>query len=221
MTTVRTPAAARGRIDKRRAILDAAFTVFSRAGYGQACVKEIAAEAGVAKPTVYNHLTDKATLFREAMAAAAESALAADLAALEPLHEPVGGTGDGVGGDVPAALTRVARELLRRHATAEAWALRRLLHAELTQFPDLLDTVRGDGTRRLGEALADRFARLMLAGRLRAADPAVAAEQFLALLDGPLEARSAMGTRRLRKADLDALADAAVETFLRAFGPES
>src|SRR5690606_41329263 len=73
----------RGRIDKRQAILDAAITVFARRGYDQACVQEIADEAGVAKPTVYNHLTDKATLFREAMTAAARTARARHLATLD------------------------------------------------------------------------------------------------------------------------------------------
>lgn len=62
--------APRGRIDKRQAILEAAFRTFAREGYGQSCVREIAAEAGVAKPTIYNHLGDKETLFREAMLAA-------------------------------------------------------------------------------------------------------------------------------------------------------
>lgn len=50
-----------------------AFEVFARRGYDQACVQEIADQAGVAKPTVYNHLTDKPTLLREAMRAAADS----------------------------------------------------------------------------------------------------------------------------------------------------
>ncbi|WP_241483058.1 TetR/AcrR family transcriptional regulator [Nocardiopsis halophila] len=53
------PAEARGRIDKRRAILEAASRVFTRDGYGRSCVREIAAEADVAKPTVYNHVHDK------------------------------------------------------------------------------------------------------------------------------------------------------------------
>jgi AcrR family transcriptional regulator len=58
---------ARGRIERRQAILDGAFAVFTRHGYAQACVKEIAQEAGVAKPTVYSHLNDKESLYREAV----------------------------------------------------------------------------------------------------------------------------------------------------------
>ncbi|MGW6741439.1 TetR/AcrR family transcriptional regulator [Streptomyces sp. NPDC055025] len=75
MTEATAPAgrtASRGRIDKRRAILDAAFTVFARRGYGQVCVKEIAEVAGVAEPTVYNHLNDKETLSWSAATSADE-----------------------------------------------------------------------------------------------------------------------------------------------------
>jgi len=56
---------ATGRIDKRQAILDAAFTIFARDGYYLAGVDAIAAEARVAKHTIYNHFRDKENLFRE------------------------------------------------------------------------------------------------------------------------------------------------------------
>ncbi|GAA4926475.1 hypothetical protein GCM10023334_032260 [Nonomuraea thailandensis] len=129
--------------------------MFAREGYAQACVQSIAREAGVAKPTVYNHMTDKATLFRHAMEAAAR---------------------------------------------------------------DILDIVQESGPDRLNQALADRLARLALAGRLRAADPDLAAEQFLALLLGPLEARTQLGTRQLQDAELRTMAVAAVDAFVRAWG---
>ncbi|WP_131770844.1 TetR/AcrR family transcriptional regulator, partial [Candidatus Protofrankia californiensis] len=57
----------RGRVDKREAILAAAFEVFARKGYEGASVDLIASEAGVAKPTLYNHLGSKENLFRLVM----------------------------------------------------------------------------------------------------------------------------------------------------------
>ncbi|GAA2116580.1 TetR/AcrR family transcriptional regulator [Actinomadura alba] len=204
--------APRGRIDKRQAILDAAFTVFAREGYGQACVKDIADEAGVAKPTVYNHLSDKANLFRQAMAAAAERSMADELAAIERLRD--------VGDDIRTALEDVGHRLLQCYCDDRSWALRRLLHAELGRFPELLDTVRGHGTGRVNDALADRLARLSLAGRLRAGDPAEAAEQFVALLTGPIEARSRLGTVPIPDAELHTVARAGVRTFLRAYATD-
>ncbi|TDC20573.1 TetR/AcrR family transcriptional regulator [Streptomyces sp. 8K308] len=203
--------APRGRIDKRQAILEAAFRVFARQGYANACVQEIAAEAGVAKPTVYNHLDSKERLFREAMAAAAASATARNLAAIDRLRAP--------GDDLRRALEEVARHLLGCYADERSRALWRLLNAELTAFPDLLDVVWGEGASRVTEALADRLARLALAGRLTIADPARAAEQFSGLLMGPVESRSRLGTRPVPDAELDELAADAVDTFLAAFGP--
>ncbi|MFE3450844.1 TetR/AcrR family transcriptional regulator [Nonomuraea sp. NPDC059194] len=202
-------ATSRGRIDKRQAILQGAFTVFARQGYAQACVQEIADEAGVAKPTVYNHLTDKATLFRHAVQDAAQAALHQRLTALEPLVEP--------GDDLRATLESVGHQLLRLHCDQHSCALRRLLYSEITRFPDILDVVTESGPHRLTQALADRLARLALSGRLRATDPEQAAEQLLALLVGPLEARSLMGTRLLGDDELGEVTRAAVDTFLQAY----
>ena len=204
-------ASIRGQAERRQAILEGAFTVFARRGYAQACVKEIAAEAGVAKPTVYNHLNDKATLFRQTICAAAQIVLDERLAALEPLKEP--------GDDLRATLQDVGRQLLRLHTDDRSCALRRLLYSEIIQFPDILEVVSESGPHRLTQALADRLARLALAGRLRATDPDQAAEQFLALLTGPLEARTRMGIRQIEDTELNEIARSAVHTFLAAFGP--
>ncbi|WP_067669106.1 TetR/AcrR family transcriptional regulator [Nocardia miyunensis] len=203
-------AGAHGRIDKRQAILDGAFTVFARRGYSQACVQEIADEAGVAKPTVYNHLTDKETLFRHAIETVGDAVGAQCVAAIAPLRDP--------GADLPAALNDSALRLLRICASDQSRSLRSLTAAQTPVFPDLLDSVQDRTSGRITEALSDRMAHLMLAGRLRSADPATAAEQFLALLTGPLQIRSRSGTRKLAVAELRRLADSAVDTFLRAYG---
>ncbi|MDS0135795.1 MULTISPECIES: TetR/AcrR family transcriptional regulator [unclassified Amycolatopsis] len=198
----------RGRIDKREAILDAAFAVFSRVGYDAANVQEIAAEAGVAKPTVYNHFQDKETLFRATLAAVAEQVGAANLAAVERI------TPDG---DPRQTLTHAARTLARRCCDEQSRALRTLTYAQLSRFPELLTDVHAVTAGRLGDALADHLARLVIGGQLRHCDPALVAEQFLALLTGPLERRSHLGTRRLAAAEIDAVADQAAETVFRAF----
>jgi AcrR family transcriptional regulator len=198
----------RGRIDKRQAILEAAFVVFARKGYADACVREIAEEAGVAKPTVYNHLNDKENLFRQAMMAASDKAMAESVATIELLREPAE--------DLRGLLVDVGYRLLSSYCDDKSWALRRLFYAEGAKFPDL-----DCGVGRLNEALADRLARLSLDGRLRVCDPAVVAEQFFALLTGPAEARSRFGTRKLPDPELHTLADAAVLTFLHAFGADS
>lgn len=203
--------ASRGRIDKRLAILEAAFGVFARRGYAQACVQEIADEAGVAKPTVYNHLNDKETLYRHAVEAAADLVAAECLSAIEKLR-------DGES-NLDAALRDSAYRMLRVCNSDRAHALRALTYAQLATFPDLAVLVQDRTSARLAEALADRLARLSLAGSLRPCDPARAAEQLLALLTGPLEARSRLGTRKVSTAELKSVSDAAVDTFLSAYAP--
>jgi len=200
----------RGRIDKREAILQAAFRVFARKGFANACVKEIAAEAKVAKPTIYSHLDDKDALFREAMAAAAESVSATSAAAVEGLRHP--------GEDLVGAFGVAARLLLDSCLTESSRALRRLTYAELPRFPELLDTVRGALNGRLIDDLAGHFALLSLAGRLHVADPVLAAEQFVSLITGPMEICSEMGTREVAEEKAAEVAAAAVRTFLAAYG---
>ncbi|WTX00053.1 TetR/AcrR family transcriptional regulator [Streptomycetaceae bacterium NBC_01309] len=195
--------AARGRIERRQAILDGAFTVFARHGYAQACVKEIAREAGVAKPTVYSHLADKESLYREAVEAAADRIGARNAVVVEELRA----AGDG---DPRVPLTAVAHGLLAAFGSEEAYAVRQLACAQETQFPDLAASVRERTALRVRSALADRLARFVLAGHLRSCDLELAAEHFLSLLTGPLEYRP--------DADPDTLATAAVDVFLRAYG---
>lgn len=201
---------ARGREDKRRAILAAAFEVFGRRGYADACVREVAEVAGVAKPTVYNHLTDKETLFRHAVDAVADQVLADGLAVVERLREP--------GDDLRAALGDVVHRLVLACCDERSRTLRWLVRAQAVKFPDLVESVHGRTSGRLADALADRLARLVLDGRLRPCEPGVAAEQLLALITGPIEARSRAGTRVVPDEEAREVAENAVDTFLRAFG---
>lgn len=199
----------RGRIDKRQAILDAAFAVFAREGYVQAGVDAIAAEAGVAKATVYNHFGDKETVLRQTVALLAEQALAQNLAAVERLTD--------TGGDLRELLEDVGLSLAHCYCDERSWTLRRLLLAEFGRFPDLIGVVYGQVNDRVIEALADRLARLALAGRLRVTDPVAAAEQFAALLGAPLDKRTQLGTRDIADEEVRAVALGAVDTFLKAF----
>lgn len=202
----------RRRPDRREAILSAAFDVFARRGFTQASVQEIADTAGVAKPTLYNHFADKDELFRHAMTHTADAVAATNIAVADRLRAP--------GPDLRAVLTEVARRMLKVCCDERSQALRRLAQGQLVQFPDVLEAVQERTSGHLAEALADRLARLSLSGRLRQCDPAVAAEQFLALLTAPMETRSMSGARKVPAADVRAVADAAVDTFLRAYAPE-
>lgn len=143
------------------------------------------------------------------MSAAASEAVARHLAAVARLAD--------AGDDLPRVLREVGLELLRCYCDERSRAVRRLLQAESSRFPELVSLVRGPSGHRVTEALADRLARLALAGRLRPADPSVAAEQFLSLLTGPADLRWPAETPP--DDALAGIADAAVDTFLRAYAP--
>lgn len=201
-----------GRIDKRNAILGSAFTVFARLGYATACVKEIASEAGVAKPTVYNHMNDKATLFRQSVEAAAERIGAPSVAAIRARL-------DSSTASVETTLLGVGEDLATAMRNPDLWALRRLACAESARFPELQDVVTATGDAPIKRALGDKFARWTLRGELRTEDPDIAAEQFVALVVGPIESDFALGARTPTEDRSSAVVRAAVTTFLLAFGP--
>src|SRR6476469_3462467 len=163
----------RGRIDKREAILAAALRVFSQQGYERASVDEIAAAAGVAKPTIYNHFGTKEQLFREVLIGVALRFNAHALAVLESLPFLPEDLGD--------ALFQISRKMVGCINNEETRSLRRLLNAEIMQFPDLNDMMQRDAAMPMIEALAGRLARLAHAGYLDIDDPIEAAGELLAL----------------------------------------
>ncbi|OAA19620.1 transcriptional regulator [Frankia sp. EI5c] len=200
----------RGRLDKRRAIVAAALRVFARHGYAEATIDMIATEAGVAKPTIYNHLGSKENLFRHVMTTTAAQSNAKALEVLEGFPQAAGGLRGG--------LEHVATRLVDCYCDERSEAVRRLLYAEAVRFPDLYDAVRASGADQFVDALAGRLARLAHAGHLRVDDPMRAANQFIALVYEELPARSIPGSRPLRPGEVDEVVRAGVDTFLRAFG---
>ncbi|MFD5322365.1 TetR/AcrR family transcriptional regulator [Streptomyces sp. NPDC127092] len=200
----------RGRMDKRRAIVEAALRVFARVGYSQASLDLIATEAGVAKPTIYNHLGSKENLFRHVMTETAARSNAKTLDVLESFPTDPQGLRPG--------LEDVAHKLVDCYCDEQSESVRRLLYAEAVRFPDLFDEVRASGPNQFTDALAGRLARLANAGHLRIEDPERAANQFIALVYEELPGLSALGTRPLDPEQVRQVVTAGVDTFLRAFG---
>ncbi|MER5767862.1 TetR/AcrR family transcriptional regulator [Streptomyces sp. NPDC001985] len=199
----------RGRLDKRRAILDAALRVFGEVGYPGATVDAIAAEAGVAKPTIYNHLGGKENLFRAVMLDAAGDWHARPLAAVRSLPAEPGNLRD--------ELLRVGYQLVECMRSDRAWMMRRLLDSEVARFPELYEEVQLRGSAEVLDTLAGRLALVANGGLLDLPDPTRAASQFMALVSDRLAVLAAMGTRPLAQSVVDETVTSGVETFLRAF----
>lgn len=75
--------------DRQRRILDAALSVFSRRGYRDASVDEIAAEADTSKGGVYFHFPGKQTIFRALLDVSAKRLLERVETAIEKETDPI------------------------------------------------------------------------------------------------------------------------------------
>jgi TetR/AcrR family transcriptional repressor of mexJK operon len=196
---------------KRRAILDAAATVFLRSGYRGASMDEIASLAGVSKQTVYKHVADKESLFSQIVTSAVAEAA-------DPVSEDVLRLEDT--GDIEADLRGLARRLLARVMQPRILELRRLVIGEAGRFPELGRAFYEQGPGRTIAALATAFERLAAQGALELDDPRLAAAHFNWLVMSiPLNRAMFLGEDQAPGADeLNGYADAGVRTFLAAYG---
>jgi TetR/AcrR family transcriptional regulator, mexJK operon transcriptional repressor len=195
---------------KRRAILDAATSVFLRQGYRGTSMDEIAALAGVSKQTVYKHFADKEHLFIEIVTSTVNEIS-------DPVHDEVLNLRDS--GDVESDLCDLARRQLARVMQPRLLELRRLVIGEASRFPELGRTFYERGPGRTIAALTAAFERLAARGVLRLEDPALAASHFnWLIMSAPINQAMLLGPDGIpAPADLDRLADAGVRAFLAAY----
>jgi TetR/AcrR family transcriptional regulator, mexJK operon transcriptional repressor len=196
---------------KRRAILEAAATVFLRNGYSGTSMDEIAALATVSKQTIYKHFGDKKRLFSEIVTSRVEEAS-------DPVHDEVLALQDS--GDIEADLRNLARQLLARVVHPQLMQLRRLVISEAGRFPELGRTFYERGPGRTISALAAVFERLAARRVLKLDDPAIAAAHFNWLIMSiPLNRAMFFGDEEIQDpSELDGYADAGVRAFLAAYG---
>jgi TetR/AcrR family transcriptional regulator, mexJK operon transcriptional repressor len=197
---------------KRRAILDAAMTLFLRTGYLGTSMDEIAALAAVSKQTVYKHFADKERLFCEIVISTVNDAS-------DPNHDEVLGLKDS--GDVEADLRDLARRQLERVMQPSLMQLRRVVIGEVSRFPELGRIFYERGAGRTLEALAGVFARLAERGILELEDPDTAAAHFnWLIMSAPVNRAMLLGDDAIpSSAELDHYANDGVRAFLAAYRP--
>lgn len=184
-------------------MLQAAHAVFLQEGY-RVSMDKVAAQAGVAKQTLYAHFGSKEQLFAAVIRRSAQS-LAASL--------------DGPSADLRDALLRFAHALRGCVLSAEGIALHRALIAEAPRFPDLARLLYDGSLRGTLERVAGLLAQAMERGDLRRGDPAFAAEMLVNLLTGLERTRRLLGVVPA-DAPLDhPAAEQAVDCFLHAYRP--
>jgi AcrR family transcriptional regulator len=191
----------------RRAILKTAAGLFLRRGYAGTSMDLIAAEAGVARQTIYNQFESKEVLFRAIFSALADEAMMPLAVAVRK------------GASVRATLLRLARSNIERALHPTKLALHRLVVAEAAHFPDLGRAVYAAGPARVVAQLAQFLRQQTELGALDVPNPEAAAEQFFAMVTAFQQFRALMNVET-SPAEIEARTEETVDTFLRAFaGP--
>ncbi|MFJ2283046.1 TetR/AcrR family transcriptional regulator [Pseudomonas sp. NPDC087803] len=157
---------------KRRAILDAAKTLFLSHGYANTSMDAVAAEAGVSKLTVYSHFNDKETLFSSAVMAKCEEQL-------PPLFFELP-----AGIPVENVLLNIARGFHQLINSDESVNLHRLMMALGTQDPKLSQIFFEAGPERMVQGMERLLRRIDETGALSIDQPRNAAEHFFCLIKG-------------------------------------
>lgn len=191
---------------KRRQILEGARLSFGALGFERTSVDQIAARAGVAKATVYNHFDDKKALF---LACFSEEADAVRDELRRSLLE--------TGGDAETALQRVGERLVRIFVSPTFVSLYRHTAAEADRFPEVGARYFARGPAVVYQALADWLKGWERLGVLRLDDARAAAVQFVLLCQGDLVVRAQLGLlHRPAAGEVRDTVRRAVRTFLRA-----
>lgn len=195
--------------NKRLSVMAAARRLFLDKGYDGTSMDDVAAEAGVSKPTVYRYFADKEQLFTE---------IVGDTTQMEQqLRAVVDMLNDSE--DLDKDLARLARRLLTPILQPEFLRLRRLVIGNAERFPVVGKSWYDDGFMRVVTTLADSFAHLAAKKRLQVKDPLLASHQFIGLLLWePLNRAMYTGGAAFRESELDTIAADATRTFLAAYG---
>ncbi|HUB44870.1 MAG TPA: TetR/AcrR family transcriptional regulator [Acetobacteraceae bacterium] len=198
-------------VRKRKAILQAATTIFLRDGYLGAAMDEIAFLADVSKQTIYKQFISKEALFLEIVAGLTNQGSDAVHGAVPDLAP---------NGDLHAYLEDYANRQLRIVLTPRLMQLRRMVIGEVARFPELGNALYESGPKRAMATMATIFQRLADRGLLRINDPAAAASHFNWLvMSQPLNQAMLLGDAGIPKpAALRRHAADAVRVFLAAYG---
>jgi AcrR family transcriptional regulator len=201
----------RGLPEKRRAIAQAARTVFGREGFTRASVDSIATEAGVSKRTIYNHYPDKEQLFLSVILEGSASVAATHMRIAERhLRKILDLEEDLIAFGVEWASSPTA--------FADHFALVRTIQAEASRIPPVvLEAWHNAGPRAFQHELA-RYLRAMAdRGLLSMTDADEAANHFNLLTFMNVVQKSFYGAIPVADAEINELVTSGVRAFLRLY----
>ena len=199
---------------KRRAILEAAMSVFLKSGYLGASMDEIAALAQVSKQTVYKQFSNKESLFVEIVTSMTDTAS-------DTVHNDVPELTDSSG--ISEYLQLYAFRQLTVVLVPPLMQLRRLVIGEVSRFPELAQILYERGPQRAIAAFARVLEQLAARDLLTIDEPKTAASHFNWLvMSEPLNRAMLLGDTTIPKqAALRRHAAECVRVFLAAYGKKS
>ncbi|MCJ2082984.1 TetR/AcrR family transcriptional regulator [Methylobacterium sp. J-090] len=196
--------------DKRRRILEGARAVFLAAGFDGASMGEIARVAGVSKGTLYVYFDSKEALF-EALTSAERAGLAEALFRLDA-DDP----------DVAGVLTRLGHSYLTELARPDHVAVIRMVIGATEKFPRFGQAFYEAGPVQGVARLAAYLDAQVVAERLKAADPELAAKHFLHLCQAGLLTRLLFAAgEAVTEREIGYRVEEAVRVFLAGYGPKA
>jgi len=191
-------------------IVAVAREVFLRSGYTRTTMDVIAKRARVSKASLYQAFPSKDDLYRAVVA----DWTGQGVAGMRPHVEALLATPD-----VVEALRRLVGVIQAAVLSSDVLAMRSLITSTAERHPDIAIDYASSSWDNNITTLADTFAELDRRGVLSVPDPETAAQQLTWLAVGKalnLQQLTA-GARTMSTEDLDAIAEAAVETFTRAY----
>lgn len=193
---------------KRLKILEAASEVFRVTGFERASMSEICAAAGYSRATLYSYFPSKETLFLEVMFAASQAQIDAFHEALDPATQ-----------NIADSLIRFGQKLLAFIHSPDILALRRLAIADATQS-EVRQAIYARSLQRGQIMIAAFLKTAMDAGKLRQADPMIAAAHLTGLLESELIEmlyRTDLPTPEPER--IEGITMRAITVFMAAYGP--
>jgi len=187
-------------------ILDVARDCFLAEGYAATSMSTIAARLGGSKGTLYNYFKNKEDLF-----AAMMQRECGELQAM--LFDSIPEAAEG-----EARLVHLARAFLERLMSPTKMAIHRLVIGEGGRFPEIGRIFYESGPSVVLDRIAGYLQQLMDEGRLRRADPLMAAQQFKDLAISGVYWPAMWGAvGELTEQEIEEQVARAVDTFLRAY----
>lgn len=156
------------RLNRERAILDAALKVFAAQGYTGASMDAVAAEAGVTKPTLYSYFPSKESLFQAMMLGKRD-------AMLDVFEHP---SDQGMVADLLVFAWAYADTVMR----PEMLSLARLIIGEVQRFPEIGRAYQASGPDHLLRGIMRYLDGQRRAGRLAFEDAELAAQDLWGLI---------------------------------------